>query len=76
MTAIAELEENRTVEGIYAVARKERLRTKGGSAYLARHAENNPSAFMALVGRVLPLQVKDGVADPVVPTVVHHICER
>src|SRR3982750_4994401 len=35
MTAIAQLEENRTVEGVYAVARKERLRTKGGSPYLA-----------------------------------------
>jgi len=35
MTAIAQLEENRTVEGVYAVARKERLRTKGGAAYLA-----------------------------------------
>src|SRR6476659_920370 len=35
VTAIAELEENRTVEGIYAVARKERLRTRDGSSYLA-----------------------------------------
>src|SRR6478672_1956423 len=35
MTAIAQLEENRTVEGVYAVARKERLRTKGGAPYLA-----------------------------------------
>src|SRR3954451_16284913 len=35
MTAIAELEENRTVEGVYAVARKERLRTRNGGAYLA-----------------------------------------
>ena len=35
MTAIAQLEENRTVEGIYAVAKKERLRTKNGAAYLA-----------------------------------------
>ena len=35
MTAIAELEENRTVEGVYAVARKERLRTRNGSSYLA-----------------------------------------
>src|SRR5436305_6640065 len=35
VTAIAELEENRTVEGIYAVARKERLRTRSGSSYLA-----------------------------------------
>jgi 3'-5' exoribonuclease len=35
VTAISQLEENRTVEGVYAVARKERLRTKGGSPYLA-----------------------------------------
>src|SRR4051812_18674108 len=35
MSTIAQLEENRTVEGVYAVARKERLRTKGGSPYLA-----------------------------------------
>ena len=35
MTAIAELEEDRTVEGVYAVARKERLRTRNGSSYLA-----------------------------------------
>src|SRR3954465_5614529 len=35
VTTIAELEENRTVEGIYAVARKERLRTRSGSSYLA-----------------------------------------
>jgi 3'-5' exoribonuclease len=35
VTAISQLEENRTVEGVYAVARKERLRTRGGSPYLA-----------------------------------------
>ncbi len=35
MTAIAELEENRTIDGVYAVARKERLRTRSGAAYLA-----------------------------------------
>src|SRR6266700_2815287 len=35
VTAIGELEENRTVEGVYAVARKERLRTRNGSTYLA-----------------------------------------
>jgi len=35
VTAIAQLEENRTVEGVYAVARKERLRTRAGAAYLA-----------------------------------------
>jgi len=35
MTAIAQLEENRTIEGVYAVAKKERLRTRNGAAYLA-----------------------------------------
>jgi len=35
VTAIAQLEANRTVEGVYAVARKERLRTRTGSPYLA-----------------------------------------
>jgi 3'-5' exoribonuclease len=35
VTSIAELAEDRTVEGVYAVARKRRLRTKSGSPYLA-----------------------------------------
>lgn len=35
MSAIAELAEERVVEGIYAVARKQRLRTRGGAPYLA-----------------------------------------
>jgi 3'-5' exoribonuclease len=35
MPTIAELEENRTVEGVYAVARKQRLRTRNGAPYLA-----------------------------------------
>ena len=35
MSAIASLAEDRVVEGIYAVARKERRRTKAGSPYLA-----------------------------------------
>ena len=29
----------------------------GGAAYLQRQAEESPAAFMALVGKVLPLQV-------------------
>src|SRR5581483_8176794 len=33
--AIAELAEDRTVEGVYAVARKQRLRTRNGATYLA-----------------------------------------
>jgi 3'-5' exoribonuclease len=35
MAAIAELAPDRVVEGVYAVAKKRRLRTRGGSAYLA-----------------------------------------
>ena len=35
MSAIAELAEDRVVEGVYAVARKERLRTRAGAPYLA-----------------------------------------
>jgi 3'-5' exoribonuclease len=35
VTTIADLVEDRTVEGVYAVARKERRRTRSGSAYLA-----------------------------------------
>jgi 3'-5' exoribonuclease len=35
VSAIAELEQDRVVDGVYAVARKERLRTRSGSPYLA-----------------------------------------
>jgi len=35
VSAIAELEQDRVIEGVYAVARKERLRTRAGAAYLA-----------------------------------------
>jgi 3'-5' exoribonuclease len=35
VSSIAELAEDRVIEGVYAVARKRRLRTKNGSAYLA-----------------------------------------
>ena len=34
-TPIAELTEDRVVEGIFAVVRKQRLKTRGGSPYLA-----------------------------------------
>lgn len=35
MTTIAELAEDRTVEGVFAVVRKERRRTRAGASYLA-----------------------------------------
>jgi len=43
------------------------LANAGGVDYLKQQAEDNPHAFMALVGRVLPLQVKEGGDDPQVP---------
>jgi hypothetical protein len=33
------------------------LNTAGGADYLAKRAEDCPTAFLALVGRVLPMQV-------------------
>lgn len=48
------------------------LSDAGGAAYLVEQAKSSPAAFMALVGRVLPLQVKDGGADPTVPAPVTH----
>lgn len=48
------------------------LSNAGGVAYLERQAVKQPTAFLALVGRVLPLQVKDGGAEPQVPAPVIH----
>ena len=48
------------------------LADAGGAAYLLAQATKNPNAYLSLVGRVLPLQVKEGGADPVVPTTVVH----
>lgn len=47
----------------------------GGVTYLNAQAESNPGAYMALVGKVLPLQIKEGGAEPMVPTVVKHVYE-
>jgi hypothetical protein len=50
------------------------LADAGGTAYLVTQARDNPNAFLSLVGRVLPLQLKDGGADPMVPaTVIHEL---
>lgn len=47
----------------------------GGETYLAQRAVDTPGPYLALVGKVLPLQVKAGGDDPVVPTVVKHVYE-
>ena len=44
----------------------------GGVDYLVTQAGKNPVAFLALVGKVLPLQVKQDGDDPRMPAVVIH----
>lgn len=43
------------------------LANVGGVEYLQAQAEKQPTAFLTLVGRVLPLQVKEDDKDPTVP---------
>ena len=47
----------------------------GGIAYLQEQASKNPNAFLALVGRVLPLQVQGDKDNPlaVETRVVHEL---
>jgi len=50
------------------------LSDAGGQDYLRIQALSNPSAFLALVGRVIPLQLKPGTDDPrvaVIKRIVH-----
>lgn len=37
----------------------------GGADYLLRQSEDNPAAFMTLVGKVLPLQVAGDSDNPI-----------
>ena len=48
------------------------LAQAGGTDYLLEQSKANPTAFMTLVGRVLPLQVKESGDEPTVPTKVVH----
>lgn len=45
----------------------------GGADYLAARALDTPGPFMALVGKVLPLQVTGPNGTALVPKEVHHI---
>ena len=38
------------------------LKDVGGQAYLAEQATNNPNAFLSLVGKVLPMDIKAAVS--------------
>lgn len=42
------------------------LHAKGGQKYLEKAAEENMAAFLALVGKVLPLQVSGEGGGPIV----------
>lgn len=46
------------------------LDDKGGAEYLARQADENPAAFMTLLGKVLPLQVGGQDGGPLVVEIV------
>jgi hypothetical protein len=49
----------------------EALKHAGGAEYLLMQAYDNPKAFLALVSRVLPLQVTGPDGGPVVASVVY-----
>ena len=42
------------------------LNNVGGQDYLARQAEKNPATFMALLGKVLPMQVSSDGGGPII----------
>lgn len=43
----------------------EALSNKGGVEYLEKQADSNPTAFLTLVGKVLPLQVTGEDGKPI-----------
>lgn len=43
----------------------EALEKKGGPEYLAKQADENPAAFMSLLGRILPTQLTGDGGGPV-----------
>jgi len=51
------------------------LDNKGGVAYLERQAEDNPNAFMTLVGKILPTQISGDPDSPIISKVVHEIID-
>lgn len=48
------------------------LANVGGATYLEEQAAKNPTAFLTLIGKVLPLQVKQDGTEPMVPLPVTH----
>lgn len=48
------------------------LANVGGVAYLEGIAREHPAAFVGLIGRIIPVQVKDGGPEARVPVPVVH----
>jgi hypothetical protein len=48
------------------------LSAKGGQSYLEQQAEQNPVAFMALLGKVLPMQIAGNAAEPLQITWINY----
>lgn len=48
------------------------LAQAGGEIYLLEQSKKNPTAFLTLVGKVLPLQVKQDGDEPRVPAPIVH----
>jgi len=44
------------------------LSAAGGQAYLQRQADENPSAFMTLVGKCMPKEITGADGKPLIPT--------
>lgn len=53
----------------------EALEKKGGVRYLVAQAETNPSAFMTLVGKVLPMTVAGDPNAPLIHTVTVNLVQ-
>jgi hypothetical protein len=48
----------------------------GGVSYLQTQATENPSAFLTLVGKVLPLQVTGDDGQPLVPATLTFVFQQ
>ena len=48
------------------------LNAKGGQEWLEHQADENPTAFMTLVGKILPLQVTGEADGPVVIKIIKY----
>lgn len=46
------------------------LNNAGGTAYLTEQARENPTAFMTLVGKILPKEVVGAGGEPLIPSTV------